>query len=63
MCAEGSAGAGQRDVNEVLLVPQSSEAGHHGRVEVVPAQRVLLLAAGAGATCAPHTWTWTYGSD
>lgn len=60
MCREGGAGAGERDVDEVLLVAQAPEGGDHGRVEVVPAQRVLLLAARAradrGAACASHVW-------
>lgn len=58
MCGEGGAGAGERDVDEVLLVAQAPEGGDHGRVEVVPAQRILLLAARAradrGAACASH---------
>lgn len=60
MCGEGGAGAGERDVNEVLLVAQAPEGGDHGRVEVVPAQRVLLLPARAradrGAACASQAW-------
>lgn len=47
---EGSACAGQCDVDEVLLVAQSAEGGYHGGVEVVPPQRVLLLPA-RGAAC------------
>lgn len=52
MCGEGGAGACERDIDKVLLVSQAPEGRHHGRVEVVPAQRVLLLAAGRGAACA-----------
>lgn len=47
---EGAAVAGQRDVHEVLFVPEVPERGEYGRVEVVPAQRVLLLGGGV----APH---------
>lgn len=52
MRGKGSAGARKRDIDKVLLVAQAPEGGHHGRVEVVPPQRVLLLAAGRGAACA-----------
>lgn len=54
MRRECCAGAGERDVDEVLLIAQATEGGDHGGMEVVPAQRVLLL--GRGAACA-HTVT------
>lgn len=51
VCTEGGTGAGEGDIDEVLLVPQPPEGRDHGRVEVVPPQRVLLLAADRGAAC------------
>ncbi|GBP51407.1 hypothetical protein EVAR_38801_1 [Eumeta japonica] len=49
--AESGAGAGERDVDKILLVAQAPERRHHRRMEVVPAQRVLLLAGRTPAAC------------
>lgn len=47
---EGAAIAGEGDVDEVLLVAEVPERRQDAGMEVVPAQRVLLL----GALLAPH---------
>lgn len=48
---EAATVAGERHVDKVLFVAEVSERGQDARMEVVPAQRVLLL----GARVAPHS--------
>ena len=48
MSGEAAAVAGERHVDKVLLVAQVPEAAEDARVEVVPAEGVLLLAARLG---------------
>lgn len=56
---EGAPVAGERHVDEVLLVPEVPERGQNRGVEVVPPQRVLLLGGGGGV--APH-WAQRRGN-
>lgn len=43
---EAAAVAGERDVDEVLNIPQLTYGAEDARLKVVPSKRVLLLPAG-----------------
>ena len=50
VCRKRTSITGQRDIDEVFFISQVSKRRQNRRMEVIPAQRVLLLGGGV----APH---------